>query len=199
MTSSIPSFDKLNSTNYNTWCGDMEAWYRAQALWRIVSGASKVPALSIPPRDGEEDKLEAYQVKADKAAGIMWLMVEPTQRVHFRGIKDDAVKMWGVLEGVHMQKQRTRFNAYDDLFSIRKRDEEDLQSLINRVDDAIHRIRDLRSIGFTLDKLDDELASMKPFLMITTRLCPPSCSRTIWTRLLSKMRLCVKITSADDA
>src|SRR5258705_12144906 len=35
--------------------------------------------------------------------------------------------------------------------------------------------------------------------MITTRLCPPSCSRTIWTRLLSKMRLCVKITSADDA
>src|SRR5258706_5216700 len=35
--------------------------------------------------------------------------------------------------------------------------------------------------------------------MITTRLCPPSCSRTIWTRLLSKMCLCVKITSADDA
>ena len=157
----MPSFDKLNSTNYNTWCGDMEAWYRAQALWRIVSGTSKVPALNIPSRDGEEEKLEAYQVKADKAAGIMWLMVEPTQRVHFRGIKDDAVKMWGVLEGVHMQKQPgTRFNAYDDLFSIRKRDEEDLQSLINRVDNAIHRIRDLRSIGFTLDKLDDELASM---------------------------------------
>jgi len=60
-----------------------------------------------------------------------------------------------------MQKQPgTRFNAYDDLFSIRKRDEEDLQSLINRVDDAVHRIRNLQSIGFTLDKLDDELASM---------------------------------------
>jgi len=162
--------------------------YRAQALWRIVSGASKPPTVSAPPREGEEDKLEAFQVKADKAAGIMWLMVEPTQRVHFRGIKDDAVKMWGVLEGVHMQKQPgTRFNAYDDLFSIRKHDEEDLQSLINRVDDAIHRIRDLRSIGFTLDKLDDELASMtlildKLFLMITTRLSRPSCSRMIWTR-----------------
>ena len=60
-----------------------------------------------------------------------------------------------------MQKQPgTRFNAYDDLFSIRKRDEEDLQSLINRVDDAVHRIRNLWSVGFTLDKLDDELASM---------------------------------------
>jgi len=41
--------------------------------------------------------------------------------------KDDAVKMWGVLEGVHMHKQPgTRFNADDDLFSIRKNDEEDL-------------------------------------------------------------------------
>lgn len=139
----------------------MEAWYRAQALWRIVSGASKSPTLSIPLKDGEEDNLEAWQVKADKAAGIMWLMVEPAQRVHFREIKDDAVKMWGVLESVHMQKQTgTRFNAYDDLFSIRKHDEEDLQSLINRVDDAVHRIRDLRSTGFTLDKLDDELAFM---------------------------------------
>jgi len=139
----------------------MEAWYHAQALWHIVSGTSKLPTVSAPPREGEEDKLEAWEVKAYKAAGIMWLMVEPTQRVHFRGIKDDAVKMWGVLEGVHMQKQPgTQFNAYDDLFSIQKRDEEDLQSLINHVDDAIHHIHDLRSIGFTLNKLDDELASM---------------------------------------
>jgi hypothetical protein len=161
MSSSIPSFDKLNSNNYNTWSGNMEAWYRAQALWRLVSGASKSPTLSTPLKEGEEDKLEAWQIKADKAAGIMWLMVEPAQRVHFREIKDDAVKMWGVLESVHMQKQPgTRFNAYDDLFSIRKHDGEDLQSLINRVDDAVHRIRDLRSTGFTLDKLDDELASM---------------------------------------
>jgi hypothetical protein len=121
MSSSIPSFDKLNSTNYNTWSGDMEAWYRAQALWRIVSGASKPPTVSVPPRDGEEDKLEAWEVKADKAAGIMWLMVEPHRGCTFRGIKDDAVKIWGVLEGVHMQKQPgTRFNAYDDLFSIQE-------------------------------------------------------------------------------
>src|SRR5258708_7963201 len=69
--------------------------------------------------------------------------------------------MWGVLEGVHMQKQPgTQFNAYDDLFFIQKHEEEDLQSLINHVDDAIHRICGLQSIGFTLDKLDDELASM---------------------------------------
>jgi len=88
-------------------------------------------------------------------------MVDNTQRVHFWGIKDDPVKMWGALKEVHMQKRPgTCFNAYDNIFSIRKREEQDLQSLINRVDDALHRIRDLRSTAFTLDKLDDELGAM---------------------------------------
>jgi len=203
MSSSIPSFDKLNSNNYNTWSGDMEAWYHAQALWRIISSASKAPTVSIPAKEGEEDKLEAWQVKADKDAGIMWLMVEQAQRVHFRGIKDDAVKMWGVLEGVHMQKQPgTRFNAYDDLFSIRKHDGEDLQLLINRVDDAIHRIHDLQSIGFTLDKLDDELASMTLIRALPedyNSFVSPSYSRTTWTRLWYKMCLYMRITIANDA
>jgi hypothetical protein len=134
--------------------------------WRLGivlkhSGASTAPKVSTPAKEGEEEKLEAWQIKVDKAAGIMWLMVENTQRVHFRGIKDDPVKMWEALATVHMQKRPgTRFNAYNDLFSIRKREDEDLQSLINRVDDAIHRISDLRPDKFTLDKLDDELASM---------------------------------------
>jgi hypothetical protein len=61
MSASIPAFDKLNSNNYTSWSGDMEAWYRAQALWRIVSGAAKAPTLSTPLREGEEDKLEAWQ------------------------------------------------------------------------------------------------------------------------------------------
>jgi len=88
-------------------------------------------------------------------------MDDNTQRVHFREIKDNPVKMWGALKEVHMQKRPgTHFNTYDDRFSIRKREEEDLQSLINRVDDALHRIRDLWSTVFTLDKLDDELGAM---------------------------------------
>jgi hypothetical protein len=71
MSSTLPLFTKLNSNNYNTWNGDMEAWYRAQALWRLVSGASTVPKVSTPVKKGEEEKLEAWQIKADKAAGIM--------------------------------------------------------------------------------------------------------------------------------
>ena len=98
----------------------MEAWFHAQALWRLVSGASTTPRVSQVPKEGEEEKLEAWQLKADKAAGIIWLMVDNTQRVHFRGIKNDPLKMWDALKDVHMQKRPgTRFNAYDDLFSIR--------------------------------------------------------------------------------
>ena len=52
------------------------------------------------------------------------------------------------------------FNAYDDLFSIRKCEEEDLQLLINQVDDALHCIHNLQSTTFTLDKLDNELGAM---------------------------------------
>jgi len=90
----------------------------------------------------------------------MWLMVDNTQRVHFRGIEDDPVKMWGALKEVHMQKRPGNcFSTYDNLVSIQKC-EEDLQSHINRVDDALHRICDLRSTAFTLDKLDDQLGAM---------------------------------------
>ena len=48
-----------------------------------------------------------------------------------------------------------RFNAYDDLFSIRKQEDETLQTLMNRVDTSIRRIQDLRPADFDLAKLDD--------------------------------------------
>jgi gag-polypeptide of LTR copia-type len=69
--------------------------------------------------------------------------------------------MWTRLEEIHMAKKAgARFNAYDDLFSIRKKEEESLMSVTNRIDSAIHTIQNLRPQGFTLDKLDEELASM---------------------------------------
>ncbi|TFK18789.1 hypothetical protein FA15DRAFT_602637 [Coprinopsis marcescibilis] len=47
MSSSSPSFAKLGHTNYNSWAGDMEAWFRSQGLWRLVSGSSPRP---VPPK-----------------------------------------------------------------------------------------------------------------------------------------------------
>ena len=97
-------------------------------------------------------------------------MVESEQRVHIANIQDDAVAMWKKLEAVHMVKKAgAHFNAYDDLFSIRKKEDEELQSLGNRVDAAMHSIQNLRPTGFTLDNLDEELASMAMIRSLPTK------------------------------
>jgi hypothetical protein len=160
-SSSLPTFAKLNASNYPTWCGEMQAWLRSQGVWCIVSGQSKAPTISSPPKDGEEAALNTWYLKSDKAAGYIYLAVDENQKIHFATISDDSVKMWAALAAVHLQKRPgARFNAYDDLFSIRKQEEETLQSLMNRVETAINHIQDLRPKDFTLSSLDDELASM---------------------------------------
>ena len=139
----------------------MEAWLRSSDLWRLVSGKVHKPTLSQSPSDSEIERLEKWEIKADRAAGWIYLMVEPDQRIHFNNIRDDPIKMWAALESVHLQKRPgARFNAYDDLFSIRKQEDETLQMLMNRVDQAMHSIKDLRPAQFTLADLDNELASM---------------------------------------
>jgi len=161
MSLSTLSFAKLNGTNYSSWVGDMKSFLHLSGVWRNVSGDSKHPEPSSPPASDHPAKLEAWLEKHEKVAGIIYAMVEHDQKVHFSGIDDDPVKMWAKLAEVHMQKKPgTRFNAYDDLFSIRKQEDESLQTLINRVDQALRTIKDLRPADFTLDKLDAELASM---------------------------------------
>jgi hypothetical protein len=105
-SSSLPTFGKLNASNYPTWCGEMQAWLRSQGVWRIVSGQSKAPTVSSPPKDGEETALDAWYLKSDKAAGYIYLAVDENP--------DDPVKMWAALAAVHLQKRPgARFNAYD--------------------------------------------------------------------------------------
>ena len=89
---------------------------------------------------------DAWDQKSDKAAGWIWLSLEEDVRTLVRGCKDDPQVMWTTLEETyHQKKAGNRFNAYDTLFSIRKQDDESLQTLINRVDDALTLIRFLIS------------------------------------------------------
>ncbi|PPQ88952.1 hypothetical protein CVT25_005398, partial [Psilocybe cyanescens] len=96
-SSSLPNFAKLNASNYPSWCGEMQAWLCAQAVWRIVSGQSKAPRQSSPPKDTEEAALDAWNTKSDKAAGYIYLAVEENQKIHFTSISDDPVTMWAAL------------------------------------------------------------------------------------------------------
>ncbi|EAU80427.2 hypothetical protein CC1G_12741 [Coprinopsis cinerea okayama7 len=112
------------------------------------------------PLLGTLHHLEAWETKADKAAGWIWLMLEDSQKIHVSSHRDDPCKMWTLLRDAHMQqKPGTCFNAYDD-FSIRKREDKSLQALMNRVDDVVKLIKDLRPSDFTLDKLDNKLTAM---------------------------------------
>jgi len=161
MSSKGPEFKKLGPNNYPQWCGEMEAWLRANQLWRLVSGASLKPNCPADASEALQTKAEDWENKSDKASGWLYLMVEEDQRVHFKGIKDDPVAIWKKLESIHMVKRAgVRFNAYDDLFSIRKKEDESLQSLTNRIDSAVLTIQNLRPKDFTLAKLDEELLSM---------------------------------------
>ncbi|KAI0072021.1 hypothetical protein K474DRAFT_1605896 [Panus rudis PR-1116 ss-1] len=112
-SSTTITFPLLSAHNYSTWKSDVQASLRSKGFWRIVSGSI------CKPDDKEAEKLEAYLDEADRAAGILFLAVDKDQRVHLAGIEDDPVKIWVKLEEIHMEKGAgTRFNAYDDLFSI---------------------------------------------------------------------------------
>ena len=82
-------------------------------------------------------------------------------RSHFRGHEEDPVQMWTLLEQAHVQKKPgARFNAYNDLFSIQKNDNETLVEMAVCIEQAMGSIENLRPKDFTREKLDDELQCM---------------------------------------
>ena len=89
------------------------------------------------------------------------LNIAPDQRVHIRADQDDPTKAWSALKKVFIQqKASSRFVAYDEFFSIRKRPEESLPALAARVKESMLRIKDLRSSSFDIATLNDELTCM---------------------------------------
>ena len=150
--SSHPKIKLLDNSNYNEWAGDMQAWLMTRGYWRLVTGKE------VKPSKNEDGK---WEEKAMKAAGEIYLSVGAEQKQHLKECLDDPVKMWTTLEKTHVSKKPgARFNAYDELFSIVKLEEESLQSLGDRVGTAMNQIRKLRPKNFTIEMLDKELEAM---------------------------------------
>ena len=85
-----------------------------------------------------------WQKRAQKAAGELYLSVEQDQKSHFHGMLSNPIRIWSTLCNVHMSKKPgARFNAYDELFSIRKQSNESLQSLCARINVSMQNIQDL--------------------------------------------------------
>ena len=144
----------LNGNNYTTWSEEMKALLRSKGLWRLVDGKETRP--STPAKEQE-----AWDIKQDRAAGELMLNLMPDQRVHIRTQQDDPTAAWKALETLYVQqKASTRFVAYDEFFTIRKRPEESLPALSARVEQAMARIQQLRPTTFTLKTSNDELSCM---------------------------------------
>ena len=158
-SSSTPSFPKLCSSNYSTWKGEMKAFLCTKSLWTIVSGAEKCPD------DSKADLQAKWDIRADKAAGQLYLLLSAEQRTHIDAVQDDPAQIWSTLESIHLQQRPGAwFNAWDDFFSIRKKQDESLTSLIARIEDSMSKIQQLRpkdaSSPYTIKGLDNELICM---------------------------------------
>src|SRR6185369_11496457 len=152
---SQPKFKPLSNSNYNDWSGEMKAWLMRNKLWRLVCEKEKKPSST------KTEELALWEAKAEQAAGEIYLCVEPSQRVHFRGHEEDPIEMWKRLERHHLSKKPgARFNAYDELFSITKEEGESLVDLGTRVENAMANIKNLRSATMTIEQLDEELSAM---------------------------------------
>ena len=109
----------------------------------------------------DPDKQEEWDDKADKACGLLILRVEPSQWILFQEFRDDPIKIWTTLEATHIQKRPgTRFNTYNNFFSIRKNKTESLQTLISRIEGSISKMQNLHPKNVDLKQLDEELVCM---------------------------------------
>ncbi len=139
-------FDRLNEGNYATWKEDMVGYLKMHLLWKITSGASLRPAVSVSlapaasPAAGttagaavvstDSSAQDAWDDKAEKAAGAILRAVESSQRGLISHL-DDPKAMWDTL-AAHFEQKRpaTRFASYEALLSVQKQDDETLPALL---------------------------------------------------------------------
>ncbi|KIJ09343.1 hypothetical protein PAXINDRAFT_17563 [Paxillus involutus ATCC 200175] len=123
----------LSGTNYSTWAEEMKALLRSKGLWMLADGRETTSSAA-----GEE------QTKWD-----------------LKEHQDDPAATWTALKALYVQqKPGTCFVAYDEFFSIRKRQEESLSAVTARVEQSMSRIQELHPSTFTLKDVNNELFYM---------------------------------------
>jgi len=91
----------------------MQAWLRAQGVWRIVAAVSLAPKLPASPAVASEAQiaaLDAWELKSDKACGWMYLSIEDDQKIHLKGIEGDPVKICSLSRYIYISISRTCLN-----------------------------------------------------------------------------------------
>jgi len=108
-STSISSIPPLTSANYRLWADDMKSWLQLNGLWRLVSGQEKKPAARPEIKDAkgvvvskavglDEDKLEKWEIKAERAAGALKTAMSHDVKVLIRDCEDDPLLIWDTLK-----------------------------------------------------------------------------------------------------
>jgi len=125
------------------------------------SKPTDVTSKEFPQWKRDRKEYMDWMNKSFKAAGILISSISPEVRVYIRDDKEDPVKIWATLEKTFIKPlSAPRFQAYQDLFSIKKDPSETLDGVINRVDEQVRIIKSLTPDSFTLDSLYNDLSSM---------------------------------------
>jgi hypothetical protein len=92
--SSISSISPLASENFQLWADHIKSWLQLNGLWHLVSGQEKKPAPKPKVRDSQgqvitpaiavdEEKLERWEIKAERAAVVLKTAITHGVKVHY--------------------------------------------------------------------------------------------------------------------
>ena len=126
---------------------------------QVLDSHSNVQTAAVPP---DEDKLERWEVKAERAAGALKTVNFHELRVLIRDCEDNPILIWDTLKASFVNRglPLTLMLITHSFLSTQKDNSESLDSLINKDDEQIRIIQSLSPTSFTLDNLYDELAVM---------------------------------------
>jgi hypothetical protein len=115
------NFALLNNHNYHEWKDKAAGFLRAKGLFRLVTGEKLRPT-------SPGDKQEEWDNHQEIAAGHLANMVERSLHHNFKGHEADPVRIWDIFKRLNTAvAPGMRFNAYDDMFGMRKKDDETLE------------------------------------------------------------------------
>ena len=85
---------KLGEHNYPQWRLNMQASLMYKGCWRLVNGTQPRP-------QPDDDELEDWLDREEKAAGLIWMSIEPSQQALVQAHISDPVQMWATLASLH--------------------------------------------------------------------------------------------------
>jgi hypothetical protein len=110
---------------------------QSKQLYRLVTRVKLHPTSLGDRQDDWDDQQEV-------AASLLARMVDRQLHHHLQEYRSDPVRIWDILKHLNTAvASGMRFNAYNDMFGMRKRDDETLEDFGDRVTNAVQKVKDI--------------------------------------------------------